>query len=80
MTLQKEIDESDTISMSLVGWTTSAQCEEIRELKKNDVTMQGFHNETENALSKVTQGLDFRESPSKCRSKLRDRKSYWKKR
>ena len=49
---------------SMADWTTSEQCEEIRELKTN-IALQDSLNDTEKSLGRVTLSLDRSESPVK---------------
>ena len=59
--LRREIDESSMFPKSMAEWTTSEQCEEIRELKANNIALQGSVN-TEKSLDPATLSPDPGES------------------
>ena len=59
--LRREIDESSMFPKSMVEWRTSEQSEEIRELKANNIALQGSVN-TEKSLDPATLSPDPGES------------------
>ena len=54
-----------SFSKSMVDWTASEQVEEIREVKTNNIVLQGSFNEKENSLDQVTLSQDCSESQEK---------------
>ena len=57
----------------MADWKTSEQYEEIRELKTNNLALQGSLNDTEESLVRVTLSLDCGESLVKRDS----RSKFW---